>query len=86
MDYGIFKPVIIALIQYYYINNPAGGYCHIALDDGNLCDENLFFCQEQCQKNGDELGYLVAIVLRYFTEDEREKMYETDHWGMRKRQ
>jgi len=32
----IFKPLIKELIQYYYTWNGTGGYCHIALDDGNL--------------------------------------------------
>ena len=79
-----FKPIIEELIQYYYETYPSGGYCHIALDDGNLSDENLFFCQEKCENNEDLLGYLIATVLRHFSEKEREDLYDSDWWGMRR--
>jgi len=83
-DFNKFKPVILELIQLYYTYNGAGGYCHIALDDGNLEDESLFFCEEECEKHEDYLGYLIAVTLRYFTEEERDEMYENGWWGMRK--
>jgi hypothetical protein len=78
-----FKPLIKDLIQYYYLFNGAGGYCHIALDEGNLEDGSLFFCQGECEKHEDFLGYLIAETLREFTIEEREKMYEDNWWGMR---
>ena len=79
----IFKPLIKELIQFYYSFNGAGGYCHIALDDGNLEDEFLLFCQDECEKHEDYLGYLIAETLREFTIAEREEMYENGWWGMR---
>lgn len=82
-DFEKFKPVIKELIQLYYTFNGAGGWCHIALDDGNLEDESLYFCQEECEKHEDYLGYLIATTLRYFPGDVRELMYELDWWGMR---
>jgi hypothetical protein len=84
-NYNKFKPIILDLIKYYYDESPCddgstgnstGGYCHIALDDGNLSDENLYFCQEECLKHNDGVGYLIATILRHFTEDERDNMYE----------
>jgi hypothetical protein len=77
------KTVANELIQYYYEipDNGAGGYCHIVLDDGNLSDYNLYFCQELCAQNDDHLGYLIMTILRYFTEEELEEMYEKD-WGL----
>ena len=78
-----FKPLIKQLIQYYYQWHSAGGHCHIALDDGNLEDGALFFCQNECEKYEDYLGFLIASTLRYFTVEEREEMYESDWWGMR---
>lgn len=80
----IFKPVIKELIQYYYQlpNNAAGRFCHIVLDDGNLEDNNIWFCQEECEKHEDHFGYLIMTILRLFTEKEREKMYNNKHWGL----
>lgn len=76
----VFKPVIKELIQYYYQNlgNGTGKFLHIATDDGNLEDSHLWFCQQECEKNGDELGYLIATILRNFTVEEREKMYDNN--------
>lgn len=84
VEHDVFKPVIKELIQYYYWNleNGTGGYCHIALDDGNLTDQDLWFCQKECEKHNDQIGYLIATILRNFTEDERDEMYE-EYWGMR---
>jgi len=81
----IFKPLIFDLIKYYVkdLDNPTGGSLHIALDDGNLCDDNLFFCQGFAKDAGDTFGYFLATILRHFTEDERESMYEAG-WGMEK--
>ena len=78
-----FKPLIKELIRFYYQTNPTGGCCHIALDDGNLDDESLFFCQKQCKKAEDLLGYLIAMTLCNFTESERAEIYKTDWWGMK---
>lgn len=79
-----FKPVITGLIQYYYgeLDNIAGGHCHIVLDDGNLSDENLSFCQASCLKNDDKFGYFIMAILHLFPEEKREKMYLKNHWGM----
>ena len=80
----VFKPVIKELIQFYYNNmeNGAGGYCHVALDDGNLSEIDLWHCQELCKEKDDGLGYLIATVLRYFTEDDRERMYNEGWWDI----
>ena len=85
-DIRPFIPMIKELIQYYYedLENFTGGYCHIALDDGNLTDENLHYCQELCKKHNDEFGYLIATILRNIDEKQREKMYNEDWWGMSK--
>ena len=82
----VFKPVIKELIQYYYddLENSTGGYCHIALDDGNVEDGYLWWCREECRKHGDHFGRFIMEVLREFTVEERERMYEKDWWGMRR--
>lgn len=71
------------LVQYYYddLGNINGGNLHIALDDGNLNTNHIWFCQEKCEKNRDDFGYFIATLMRHFTENELEKLYETD-WDM----
>lgn len=72
------KPVISELIQFYckLPENSAGGNLHIVLSDGNLEEGFLSFGQDQCQNYDDHLGYLIAAVLRCFSAEEREQMYE----------
>ncbi|HEA68400.1 MAG TPA: hypothetical protein ENI07_16500 [Desulfobacterales bacterium] len=84
LSFEQFKPVIFGLIQYYYdeLENGAGGCCHIALDDGNLSEKNFAFCQDYCQKHNDQFGYFIATILRHFTEEERDEMYENHWWGV----
>lgn len=79
VNFDNFKPLLSDLVEFYYedLGNAAGGNLHIALDDGNLSDGNIWFCQEQCEKNKDTFGYFLATLLRYFSEDEREEMYKT---------
>lgn len=81
----ILKPFIKQLIKYHYSfsQNSAGGVLHIATDDGNLEDGDIFFCQEKAEKEGDHLALLIAEVLRCFTVEEREKMYDDNWWGMK---
>jgi len=68
---------------YYDLDNNVGGTLHIALDDGNLEESDLWFCQEACEANGDSFGYFLAALLRTFTVEEREAMYQDKHWGLR---
>ena len=74
------RPSIIPLITYYRedLNNPTGGGCHIVLADGNLSDKNLSYCQQFCERYCDDVGYLIATILRTFTFSEREYMYDRD--------
>jgi hypothetical protein len=81
VDENIFRPMIRELIKYYYQNlgNASGGYLHIVLDDGNLEDDSIWYRQELCRENNDDFGYLIGTILRSFTFEEREKMYN-DRW------
>ncbi len=79
-----FKPLINKFVQYYYnqLDNSAGGNFHIALDDGNLSDSDIWFCQQEAEKNNDSFGIFLGQLLRSFTEDERNELYLKDWWGM----
>lgn len=71
------KPVVCALIAYYYQlpDNELGGLLHVVLDDGNVSSEDIWHGQKRCAAHDDELGYLIGLLLRHYTEDEREHMY-----------
>lgn len=73
------RPCILDLIHYYYdeLGNCTGGNLHIVLDDGNIEHHNIFWCQELCKKEGDEIGYLIGTILRTFPENELEEMWES---------
>jgi hypothetical protein len=82
--YEKMKPFLCDFIQYYYneLGNGAGGFLHVATDDGNLDPECIWFCQEECTKNGDHFGFFIATIMRHFKTEELEEMYE-DNWGMK---
>lgn len=65
-------------IDYYYtvLENPTGGLLHIVLDDGNIEHGNIHYCMEECEKEGDTFGYFLGNLMRYFEEEELQKMYD----------
>ena len=71
------------IIQAYYEEpgNGAGGCCHVVLDDGNLEDSSVHFCQEECKNHDDKLGLIIMDILMKFTVKGREKINE-NWWGM----
>lgn len=80
------KPFLNQFIQFYYfdLDNMSGGNLHIALDDGNLSEGNIHFCQEEAEQNNDSFGIFLCRLMREFTEEELEKLYEKDWFGMQK--
>ena len=74
------KPFLCDFISYYrdQLGNSAGGWLHIVLDDGNLEEGHIYACQQDAEKNGDSFGYFLATLLRYFTEQELQKLYDND--------
>jgi 2-hydroxy-3-keto-5-methylthiopentenyl-1-phosphate phosphatase len=79
-----FKPLIKDLIEFYYqdLGNCTGGAFHIVLDDGNVEDRHVWFCQEEAEKRNDTFGIFLGQVLRTLTEKEREELYNDSWWGM----
>lgn len=78
------KPFLNQFIQFYYfdLDNMSGGNLHISLDDGNLKEVDIFFCQEEAKKNNDSFGVFLTRLMREFTEEELEELYEKDWFGM----
>jgi len=85
MDIIKFKPFLCDFIRYYYedLENLTGGHLHIATDDGNLTEQDIWYCQDRCKFHNDDFGYFIATLMRHFTEDELEEMYE-NYWGMKR--
>lgn len=83
-DFSMFKPYLKDLIAYYYEmpDKSAGGRCHVVLDDGNISNELILWCQNQCEEAKDTFGYFLCDILLEFKEEELEEMYEEDWWGM----
>jgi len=79
-QYKKLKASLLELIEFYYSlsGNSVGGNLHIILDDGNIEDDFIYICQCDCEKNNDSLGLLISTLLRYYTLNEREYMYEND--------
>lgn len=71
--------MLMALIEKYYEFEPSGGSCHIALDDGNLDDDDIEFCAKESHKNGDYFGVEICKHLTSFTVEERELIVERPH-------
>jgi hypothetical protein len=67
---------LIALIRGYYEKNEAGGSLHIALDDGNLDDDAIWWCVEWAAKRKDLVGVQIACWLLALSEEVRFDLYE----------
>lgn len=69
---------VYPLVDHYHFhtdpNNCVGGSLHIVLDDGNVEDGNVDFCIKWASEQGDELGLLLACVLRLCSRTQRSKV------------
>ena len=77
------KPYLQDFIGFYYneLGAPTGGILHSILDDGNLGPGDIWGGQEDARKAGNTFAYFLATLLRYFSTEELEAMYE-NNWGM----
>jgi len=55
----------------YYQYHPTGGSLHVLLDDNNVSNAILAFCENNCIENSDPCGQL--IVDFFWDMDERER-------------
>lgn len=60
--------------------NECGGVLHIALDDGNLSDDNLLFCMAEAKEANDTHAFYLAEEIMKFPYEERLEIYR---WGYR---
>jgi hypothetical protein len=72
-------PDVARMVRDYYATdgNEAGGYMHIVLDDGNLGDDSIRFCQGECAKAGDAAGVRLADILLEMSPSQRKRLYRS---------
>ena len=70
-------PEVLPLVRAYYAKpgNLAGGSLHILLDDGNVDDSSVEFCEKVAVERGDEDGVALARILRRMSKTQRKKLY-----------
>jgi hypothetical protein len=67
-------PEILARFLAYYRDNPAWGSLHIVLDDGNVDDASVRFCEEYATEKGDHEGAELARILMRMSRTQRAKL------------
>lgn len=58
----------------YYETHPAWGSLHIVLDDGNVSDDNVRFCIESAEQDGDTEGAELGRLLMGMSKTQRLKL------------
>ena len=78
-QYNTVRPTIrlkTLIEQFYEIpENGAGGCLHLVLDDGNVEDRHLAFCQEMAEEAGDKDALAILERLWPLTVDRRRDLY-----------
>jgi len=74
-------PEVMPLIKAYYAisGNGVGGNLHIILDDGNIDNEDVKFCLDECKKSCDSEGVILCGLLLRMSKTQRRKMYKMSH-------
>lgn len=69
-------PQLIEAAKAYYLmpGNAAGGSLHIVLDDCNIEDNDIKWCIDYANFNGDNEGVLLAKMLLKASLDQRRKL------------
>lgn len=73
--------VLVPLIVDYYARpeNGAGGSLHIVLDDGNVEDDSVAFCEHYAGEAGDGAGRVLARLLGMCSVTQRRKAIRLAH-------
>lgn len=67
-------PEVIERFRAYHSSEPAWGSLHIVLDDNNVRDEDVAFCRQQAEEDGDEEGLALADILARMSKTQRLKL------------
>ena len=69
-----------AVREYYSLpGNSCGGRLHIVLDDQNVLDADLKFCEAECEKGRDWLGLQIINFLQLWGYVDRLRLLNTVH-------
>ena len=70
-------PDVLPLLKEYYKKegNACGGSLHIVLEDGNIKDRNVIWCQNRALEKEDKDGYKLAGLLLLMTKSQRYRLY-----------
>ena len=67
--------VLDRFARYYALpGNGAWGSLHIVLDDGNVDDSHVAFCQNNAHERGDTEGEQLAMILAMMTKSQRSRL------------
>ena len=61
--------------------NATGGSLHIVLEDDNVDDDNVEFCEGWAEREGDKDGVKLARALRLMTKTQRSKIARKCWWN-----
>lgn len=76
----------LAIVAFYAKpGNGAGGLLHLVLDDGNVADEHVHFCQGQANQANDADARAIAGMLLLMSEDRRRWAINEAHAEMNAR-
>lgn len=64
-------PEVWALLREYERAHPTWGSLHIVLEDGNIEDEHVEFCERWARDHGDEMGVTLARMISELTDLQR---------------
>jgi hypothetical protein len=67
-------PEVFDRFAAYYRKNPVWGSLHIVLDDGNVRDEDVQFCIDRAESNGDSEGAELGRILLRMSKTQRKKL------------
>jgi hypothetical protein len=73
---------VIRAAKAYYCERPenaCGGSLHVVLDDGNTDHASVEFCRRSAIDHADNSGALLANLLGYLTEGQRQEVFEGLH-------
>lgn len=67
-------PEVIDRFRAYHAKEPAWGYLHITLDDGNVRDDFVTYCRDTAMHYGDTEAVELADILLSMSRTQRLKL------------
>ena len=65
---------VLPLFLDYFRKHPTWGSLHIVLDDGNVSDSNIDFCENWAKERNDTDGVKLARILKTMSKTQRLKL------------